>query len=374
MGDNHLLIVATNHTPSGLANEVRRRCHQRVDYMTLAEYVGGDYVDYGIVSENASLRRLEERCRMDFRLALKVALWVRKRGYRAVLSLSERVGIPLGWFLGKHVKHIVILHHPLSPSKIRLLRRLKPHRNWSRLVFISHAEAEHFCRALHVAPEQSIVLHTPVDTAFFSPHAVSATPQNYVHTVGSSHRDYATLLRAIRQLPHIPCDFRVGSAWVNNPADYENEPIPPNVRIQPYVSPSELRRYFVESRFTIISVRATTQWSAGCTSIQIAQSMARPAVATRLPGLAEYALEDETAILVDPRDPQSMKEAIEMLWRDRTRAEAMGRRAREWVQSRFSFEQWLQRMANVLVGAFVAVVTTSPLDVERISSLSQCVL
>ncbi|MCL6511374.1 MAG: glycosyltransferase family 4 protein [Anaerolineae bacterium] len=351
MDKRHFLIVATNHTPPSLDSEIRQRRHQRVDYISLAEQLCADYVDYRLVSDNPRLRRLEERCRIDFRLAIKVARLVRDRGYDTVLSMSERVGIPLGWLLGRCIKHVVILHHPMSPSKISLLRRLKPHRNWSRLVFISQVEAEHFRQALNILPERVMVLHTPVDTAFFSSDAVSAHPQNYVHSVGSSHRDYATLIRAIRELPDIPCDFRVGSAWVNNPMDYENEPIPSNVQIRPYVHPSDLRRYFVESRFTIVSVRATTQWSAGCTSVQIAQSMGQAVIATRLPGLAEYVLDGETGVLVQPRDPQGMKEAIEMLWRDPSRAKAMGRRAREWIRSQFSFERWLERIGSVLVSA-----------------------
>lgn len=346
-----LLIIATNHTPPSLIAEVKQHCHQQVDYVALAERLGGDFIDYGLVGDSPRLRRLEEKTRMDIRLAAKAARLVREKGYDTVLSASERVGIPLGWFLGKKVKHVVILHHPMSPSKIRLLHRLQAHRNWSRLVFISRAEAEGFCQALDIAPERATVLHTPVDTAFFAPDAMPATPGNYVQSVGSSHRDYATLIRAIRQLPEVPCDFRVGSAWVNNPMDYENEPIPANVRIQPYVHPSELRRYFTESRFTIISVQSTTQWSAGCTSIQIAQAMGRPVVATRLPGLAEYALDGETGLMVEPRNPHSMKEAIEMLWRDPARSEAMGRQARELMRARFSFDQWVENMASILMHA-----------------------
>lgn len=286
---------------------------------------------------------------MDLRLALRCACLITKKGYDVVLSASERVGIPLTLFVGRRVKHVVILHHPLSPKKIELLRRLKLHRSWAHSVFISRAEAEVFCRVLNADPRRTSVLHTPVDTAFFDPAKVpDVSPQNYIQSIGGSHRDYATLIRAIRQLPHIPCDFRVGSAWVNKLADYENEPIPLNVQIQPYVHPLDLRRYFVESRFTVISVRSDTQWAAGCTSVQITQAMGRAVVATHRPGLAEYILDGETGILVQPRDPERMKDAIEMLWSDPAKAELMGRWAREWMISQFSFDRWLECMAGVL--------------------------
>jgi glycosyltransferase involved in cell wall biosynthesis len=344
-----LLIVASNESPPGLTQEVEQRRHQRVDYIALAERLGGDYVDYGLVPNDPRIRRLEEKLRLDLRQAIRVAQLIRRKKYDTVLSWSERVGIPLALLLGKSVKQVVILNHPLSPKKVKLLRALQVHRRWTRIIFISQAEAQPFCQALQIDPDRASVLHTPIDTAFFSPaNTPGVIEQNYVHSVGLSYRDYATLIRAIRQLPHIPCHFRVGSAWVHNPMDYENESIPPNVKIQPYVHPSELRRYFTESRFTIISVQPTTQWTAGCTSVQIAQAMGRPVVATRLPGLAEYMIDGETGILVEPRDPQGLRDAVEALWRDAARAETMGCRAREWTHSRFAFEGWLDRMANVM--------------------------
>lgn len=353
-----LLIIASNDAHPYLEEEVRKNLHQRVDYIALARLMGGDYADYSAASGpgSAKLRRLEERLRIDLRLALRCARLIAEKGYDLVLSTSERVGIPLTWFVGRHVKHVVTLHHPLSPKKIALLRTLKLHCSWAHSVFISRAEAEAFCRALNADLRRTSVLHTPVDTAFFDPAKLpDVVPRNYIHSVGASHRDYATLIRAIRQLPHIPCDFRVGSAWVDNPADYENEPIPPNVQIQPFVHPSELRRYFVESRFTVIPIQPSTQWSAGCTSAQIAQTMRCAVIATYRPGLAEYIVHGETGILVQPCDPQEMKEAIETLWKDPARAKAIGRRAREWMIERFSFEQWLECMAGILTRVQAAI-------------------
>jgi len=82
--------------------------------------------------------------------------------------------------------------------------------------------------------------------------------------------------------------------------------------------------------------------------VQISQTMGRAVIATRLPGLAEYLSEGETGLLTNPGDPAALAEAIHTLWRDKSRSEKMGQQGREWIQSRFSLEQWIARMTDIL--------------------------
>ncbi|GIV87116.1 MAG: glycosyl transferase family 1 [Chloroflexus sp.] len=340
------LVVATNAPVPGLAAAVQRGTHQRVDYLELAERFGSRHVDYGIVRKNRMLERLEGMTRLDLRLALRVAQIVRSAGYQAVISLSERVGIPLALILPKTVRHLVIFHHGMSAYKLQLIRMLHLQYRWDIVAAISEAEAKGMRQALGLSAERVVALHTPVDTVFYQPQpdGHSAT---VVQSLGLSHRDYPTLIRAMHRLPHIPCHLRVGSSWVSGRSSHEREVLPANISLQPFVSPVQLRTCYQQSRIVVVPIKASTQWSAGCTSVQAAQAMGRPVIATRRPGLAEYVDEGRTALLVEPGDVDGMADAIATLWENPDRAEQMGQAGRQLMEERFTIEQWLDRVVEL---------------------------
>jgi glycosyltransferase involved in cell wall biosynthesis len=339
-----VLLIATNTTPAGLAAEVRAGRHQRVDYLELVERFNADYIDYNRLRPFPLARQFEDLLRSDLRLAATAARLVRLKSYDYVISLSERVGIPLALLLDRRVRHIVIFHHGMSPKKLQLIKALRLQRRWDLIAAISRAEAEGMRAALDLAPERVVVLHTPVDTNFYRPGAPSSGNEGFIQSLGLSYRDYPTLIRAMRRLPHVPCQLRVGSTWVSRCGGHEQEQLPPNISLEPFVPPVRLRECYAASRFIVVPIRATTQWSAGCTSVQAAQAMGKPVVATRVPGLSEYIVEGETGLLVEQGDDREMGEAIETLWNAPQRVARMGREARQLMQERFSLDAWLQRV------------------------------
>lgn len=345
-----VLIVVTSATPPGLSHEVRVGKHHRVDYLELAQRFSTVHHDYNALRQPRLLRVLEDFARLDVHQAVAVARMVKRGGYDAVVSLSERVGIPLALMLDRRIRHVVIFHHGMSRQKLRLIRALKLQRRWDVIAAISRAEAEGMRTALGLDERRVVALHTPVDIDFYEPSQPSTGREAFIQSLGLSHRDYPTLIRAMRRLPHIPCHLRVGSAWVTRRGGHKNETLPPNIALQPFVHPSVLRRCYEESRFIVVPILPSTQWSAGCTSVQAAQAMGKPVVATRRPGLSEYLIDGETGLLVEPGDDLGMAEAIESLWRDPQRVVRMGRRAREWMASNHSLDQWLDRVEALVEG------------------------
>ncbi|MCA1818301.1 MAG: glycosyltransferase family 4 protein, partial [Acidobacteria bacterium] len=69
----------------------------------------------------------------------------------------------------------------------------------------------------------------------------------------------------------------------------------------------------------------------------LAEAMAagKPVVATNHGGAREVCVEGETALLVPPRDPRRMADAILKLLRDPSKAAAMGRAGRERAERHF---------------------------------------
>jgi glycosyltransferase involved in cell wall biosynthesis len=352
------LIVATNTTPSGVRREIASGKHQRIDYMELAQHLNTIYVDYSLVRGKTAVRWFEEKARMDFRLAQQVSVLAQEQNFDTVISLSERVGLPLIPLLSRDVRHVVIMHHPMSPHKLRLMQLFNVGSRWNQIITISQAEADGLKQALGLSNGQVVSLLTPVDTDFFRPldEPVPLEQQDHIQSLGLSHRDYPTLLRAMRTLPHITCHLRVGSTWVNHEAGHEHEEMPHNVEAKPYVHPRLLRQCYAESRFIVVPIRDDTQWSAGCTSVQIAQAMGRAVIASDRPGLASYLIDGETGILVRTGDAQDMAEAVDYLWRNPAVAEKMGQRGREWIEANYSMDCWLQNMTRILENVAVSQI------------------
>lgn len=340
------LVVATSTSVPGLEAAVQAGTHQRVDYLELASRFKSCYVDYGLVRPHRPLHYLESLIRLDLRLALQVAQLVRCRDYQVVISLSERVGIPLALVLPPRIRHLVIFHHGMSRQKLRLILALRLQQRWDIVAAISQAEANGMQSELGLASDRVVALHTPVDTDFFCP-TISTQKATVVQSLGVSHRDYETFIRAMSQLPHIPCHLRIGSSWVSGSNVLKRDILPANVSLQPFVPPDHLRLCYLQSRIVVVPIRASTQWSAGCTSVQIAQAMGRPVIATRRPGLAEYVIEGETALLVEPGNVEEMATAIASLWDDPDRAEQMGKAGRRLMEESFTIDRWLDRVEEL---------------------------
>lgn len=345
-----VLIVATNEAVPNLQQDVHASIHPRVDYLELARCLNTTYVDYSTVVSSRSMGWLEHASRMDIRLAQFVSRAVEREGYDVVLSLSERVGLPLTRMLSQQVRHVVIMHHPMSYLKIRMMKLLDVAHHWSKIITISRAEAESLKEALRLPENLVTALLTPVDTDFYHPRYanVPLRQQDHIQSLGLSHRDYPTLIRAMRKLPDIPCHLRVGSTWVNHKAGHEDEVLPPNIELKSFVPPVALREAYAHSRFIVVPIKNDTQWSAGCTSVQIAQAMGKAVIASDRPGLANYVADGEDGILVRTGDENDMRDAIEYLWRNPEKAAQMGEKGRARVEESHALEKWLGKISRIL--------------------------
>lgn len=78
-----------------------------------------------------------------------------------------------------------------------------------------------------------------------------------------------------------------------------------------------------------------------------AMAMSRPVVATAAGGPLEIVRPGETGLLVAPRAPREMAQALEELHRDSARAEEMGRRGREVYEAGFRVERMAREVREV---------------------------
>ncbi|MFA4903308.1 MAG: glycosyltransferase family 4 protein [Desulfobaccales bacterium] len=74
-------------------------------------------------------------------------------------------------------------------------------------------------------------------------------------------------------------------------------------------------------------------------SLLQAMAMARPVVGTTVGGIPEVVIDAETGLLVPPRNPQALAQALGRLQANPNYRQELGRRGRELVVERFSLEQ-----------------------------------
>ncbi len=78
-----------------------------------------------------------------------------------------------------------------------------------------------------------------------------------------------------------------------------------------------------------------------------AQALGKPVVATRVGGIPEVVEDGETGLLVPPRDPEALADAICTLLENPSRAQAMGERGRRTAQDRFSAETMVRAVERL---------------------------
>ena len=107
---------------------------------------------------------------------------------------------------------------------------------------------------------------------------------------------------------------------------------------------------FVGERFDIPNLLAamnvfalSSLWEGMPNAALEAMAAGLPVVATRVGGTPEVVEHGVTGLLVPPRDPKALAEAIIALLQDRERAEAMGQAGRERVEKCFSVKRMVQQ-------------------------------
>jgi glycosyltransferase involved in cell wall biosynthesis len=81
-----------------------------------------------------------------------------------------------------------------------------------------------------------------------------------------------------------------------------------------------------------------------------AMAAEKAVIATDIMGTREAIRHGETGVLVPPRDPHALAAAIEELVKNREKASAMARRAREEIENRFSLERHFQELQGLYEG------------------------
>jgi glycosyltransferase involved in cell wall biosynthesis len=152
----------------------------------------------------------------------------------------------------------------------------------------------------------------------------------FVLAMGSAHRDYASLLDAVRRLG-------VRTVIVASPRALDGLVFPSNVEIRTGLSLQQCRELANQARISVVPL-FETDVAAGQVTVLDSMNLGKPVIATRCMGTEDYIRHGESGLLVPPRSADHLAEAIDLLWRDQSLRSALGAAAAAQVAREYSDE------------------------------------
>lgn len=333
-----------------VAPDLRQRIaddqYPQQDFIALAEALDADLV----VPIPASAR---PRGKLANVLGLLRATWAafqQREMYDLIITDVDREGMLLALLLklvGSKKRHILICHGKVArPFDLRLIRAFRLHSHIHRFVCYGPAVAQKLRESLRLSPGRVLVVRHAADHGFWRPLPVPT--ERLVVSAGMLHRDYATLVEAVRDLD-VEVVIAASSPWVvASPDGLDREALPQNVRITK-CSYDQLRGLYARALLVAIPLEASGAQS-GSLVMYEAMAMGKAVVATKTEGqiALEVMRDGETGLYVPEGDAAAWQGAIRHLCDHPETAAQMGQKARAAVESGLNMDAYVQDMVAIV--------------------------
>lgn len=336
-------IVLPEAVDPGLRRRIEAGQHPQQDFFALSDALGAALVTPGGRHEFLAGKAS----------ALARAAWnafSQRQDIDVFISSVDRLGLMLAAMLkaGRAPnRHIVICHGKIArPQDLWALKALGLHTHIDRFVCYGPAMAQRLVEALRLPADRVVTIRHAVDHRFWRPQDVA--PERLIVSAGMLHRDYPTLIEAVRSLD-VNLAIAAFSPWVAKQSiGVAPEALPANVAIT-RCSYSGLGQLYARALF--IAVPVDNRYSqAGSLVVYEAMAMGKAVVVTRTHG--QHALsvvrDGETGYYVAPGDVRGWRERIEHLLAHPEEAIAMGQRARAAVEAGLNMDTYVQEMAGLV--------------------------
>jgi glycosyltransferase involved in cell wall biosynthesis len=352
-----ILVLATAGLKAGQMNgqysprkrEPANGRYPRVDYLELQRFVDVDVFNYNLYEQTrlgALFRSLETQVRSDLYLTA-LGLWAR-RHYDLVFAMSERAGIPFAALnLSPARRPLITTFKCWSERQEKVIGKLKLLPKMDRIIVHCRSMKEHLVR-LGASPDRIHILHYGVDHCFFAPPPGDEQVPETIMSIGEIRsRDYATFFEAVAGLP-VKVKVAASGSWYAREKERSLQTaVPENVSVTGRLPITDVRTLYGRSQFAVLPVHDVI-YSAGLTGVLEAGSMARAVIATRSRGIADFVIDGETGILVEPGDVAAMRQAIAYLLAHPHEACRMGRNARQRIEEEQNLELYVEALAQFL--------------------------
>jgi glycosyltransferase involved in cell wall biosynthesis len=330
----------------------------RTDYVELARRVNAEVIDsHHLLNRATPVARALART-VGIVQGQVAEVFLRRRRYEHVLAWADRLGLPLALLfkLTRSRRDLVLVSVWLSRRKKAVfLSHLRVHSHMRAIIHCGTAQLKIAADRLGVPRDKLHHVQQPVDDLFWRPR--NGASESLICSVGAEARDYGTFAEAMSGL-ELRAEIAAGKA-VPRPSGEAGlsetlralpaERIPANVRLSIGLSHEELRDLYARSRFVVIPLE-DVEFDAGGTAIAEAMAMAKAVIVTRTRGQIDIVEDGVQGIYVPPRDPRSLRNAIEYLDSHPEEAARMGRAGRKLVETRFRLDDYVARLATFASG------------------------
>ena len=344
-----VLLTVSGEVPADLDAQVAAGTRPRPDYVEMARAMGADVLDVAEARRTTGrIGALVEHVAGRGPL-LAWACFRRRRGYDAIFTDGEQVGLPLAVLarltLRRLPAHVMIVHILSVPKKAKLVRLLRLGPLVDRYVVYASAQRRFIVDELGVPADRVVLTSFMVDTTFWAPDAVPAHSGRMVCSAGLERRDYPTMMQAVRDL-----DVRVvlaaASPWSKRADSTAGASVPANVEVC-RLGFADLRQLYADASFVVMPLD-DTPFQAGVTTILEAMAMGRAVVCTRTQGQTDVITDGVDGVYVPPADAPALRAAITALLDDPARAAHLGQSARARVVADADVVVDAERLASVV--------------------------
>lgn len=298
---------------------------------------------------NAAVTKLKFESSFAGAMRLAIELIGRRRKYDAIYTLGAREAQVYGLLcslLGHgHRPHIAseILLDEAHPESFRWrikqrLRRLA-FRGCARLIVYSSGERELYRHELDLPIER--IAFVPFHTNILEPRLTP--PGSYGFAAGRSLRDYKTFFSAIEGI-----DFPF--VVVADKASVAHLPKPANVELHCDIPRARYLELLEGSRFAVVPLKADYR-STGQVVVLEAASLGKPVVASNVVGVRDYITDGENGLLVEPGNPEMLRDCICRLIGDDALDARLAANALERVRRDHTFEAFTERCLAIMESA-----------------------
>lgn len=344
--NERVLLTVSGRIPDDVEAQLAAGARPRPDYLMLADTLGADLLDFTRARRQAGwIGRIIERLAGPKAL-LAWATFRTRRGYSAVVTDGEQIGIPYAALCkasgARFIAHSMICHVLSVPKKTLPWKLLRLGTRIDKLFVYASAQRRFAIDELGMPPERVVLTPFMVDTQFFSAANVERSVRRMICSVGLERRDYLTLCAAVDGLD-VEVVIAVGSHWSTQPDLITGRPLPANVRVctLDFVA---LRELYAECLFVVMPL-VETDFQAGVTSILEAMAMGKAVVCSATTGQTDVIVEGRTGLYATPGDPSALRAAIVRLLDDPALAIELGRAARADAEQRFDVARYARGLA-----------------------------
>ena len=226
-------------------------------------------------------------------------------------------------------KHVILqfIMRELQPTfasraKYALMRFLLS--SVHRVICSSKKECEYYKRVFDWKMEKLVFV--PFHTSNAMLDYSSEEPDDYIIAAGRSFRDYDTLVSAIT-------DTGIKTVIVGGAGSKQKHDRYPNLTVLENIPQHDLAKLLARASVVVLPLE-NREISIGQTVLLQAMAMGKPVVATRTAGTEDYIQQGSTGLLVEPGQPQQLREAIQTLMSDENLRKRLGSTAREVIKNR----------------------------------------